>query len=1755
MRGLIAILCTLLLLPITAAAQDDDRGFLQGLIEDNLSSAGREVRIEGFAGALSSRATLEELTIADDQGIWLTLRGAVLDWNRSALFGGSLEVNELSADELIVTRLPEIETAAPSAEAPGFALPDLPVSIRVDRLAIGRAELGEALFGEAAVISLDGSVSLDDGAGEADLEIARLDGKEGALTLDAAFSNATQDLTLDLKLTEAPDGIAANLLDLPGRPSVGLAVEGTGTLADFLADIRLDTDGVTRLTGAVTLTSEPRGEGPPLRRFTADIGGDLAPVFTPQYRPFFGDDIQLVARGARRPDGSLNLEAFELTAQSLSLQGEVLLAPDGLPQKLALTGSIADPGGADVLLPVGADPVRVNLVDLEIAFDAARDDIWRGKVDLVGLDTAGLDAKNVTLGGSGRIASSEEAGNRVTADLTFQAQGLDLGRPEMNQALGSEIAGEVNIDWQQGTPVRLDNLKLAGAGIDLAGSGSIDIEGSDLAVTGNVALEVAELAPFSGLAGRDLSGAVVGRVSGSGALLGGAFDVDLALRGQDLMVSVPQIDPLLAGQSTVELQAVRDETGLTVERLAVQSPEVTANLSGKLASEDSSFQGSARLREVSLVLPELSGAVEVTGEAVQDGAAWQVDARASAPGGATVNVDGQLRDLQTAPVFQGLVTADVARLSEYAGLAKRDLAGSVSARISGNAALSGDIFTLDVALDATDLKTGIPQADAILAGEARLEGAVRRAGENLWIDRLEVQTPQLTGSGTGKALGPDRSVMAQARLSDVALVLPQLSGAARVVLEASEDGEDWQVELTGDAPGAAGIALDGTFSELAADPVFTGEVSADIGDLAPYSTLAGRDLAGSVSAQASGTTALSGDSFDLDLSLTSTDLKTGIAQADAILAGEARLEGAARRAGEDLWIDRLEVQTPQLTGSGSGKALGPDRSVKAQARLSDLALVLPQLEGPARFDVEASEDGKDWQVTLSGNGPGAASIALDGTFSDLASDPRFAGEVSADIGNLAPYATLAGRDLDGALTARAIGSARLSGESFDIDLSALSRDLKVGIPQADALLDGQATLDLIAERDENGIRVERLAANSAALTATASGALVEGASALDVDVVVRDASLLYPQMSGEVRVVADISEEAGAWTVDAQAQGPGGVDIAIDGRVTDPFEKPAFDGAVAIAADDLRPYSQLAGRPLGGGLNLRAQGRVDSADLSYDVALSGSSSNLSVGQAEADSLLAGTVQYDAEVSGTGTAVVIERLLIDAPQIDATVSGNTDGEVIDLTFDIGLADAGLIAPGLDGPLQATGTARQSGGRWSLDLAANGPVGSRATVSGSVAADFRDADLNISGEAPLMLVNRFITPNSLIGTLGFDLSLNGAPSLSALSGTVTVAGARAVLPGPGLVLEDINANVVLAGGRANVSARAAMQEGGLISLEGPVSLDAPYSANVVIRLADVVFTDPDLYRTTVSGELTATGPLAGGASLAGQLILGPTEVQIPSTGLGSTGDIPDITHINEPPAVRATRARAGLLANGNDDTGGGGTGPRFPIDVRIIAENQVFVRGRGLDAELGGSLRLTGTTADLVPSGEFRLIRGRLDILGKRLTLDEGIATLQGNFRPFIRLVASTEAGDVQVFIVIEGPANDPTISFRAEPDLPEDEVLAQLLFGRSIEQISPLQALQLASAVGTLAGRGGAGIIGTLRENFGLDDLDVTTDDEGNAALRVGKYIGENVYTDVTVGSESTEINLNLDISPTVTAKGSVSSDGNTSIGIFFQRDY
>jgi len=230
-RGLAYALIWLCCLSLPVWAQEDDEssgGLLVGFLEDNLSGENRFIKVTGLDGAFSSQATIKQLTVSDDDGVWLTINNAELDWNRLALIKGKFSVNTLSAEEIIVTRPPlplETDTPLPSPEAQPFQLPDIPVAIELGKISIKRFELAKPVLGIAAELSMTGALTLADGALDTNLDIQRLDRDGDQVVLIAKFENETSFITLDLTVIEGDDGLIATALHIPGSPPLKLTAK------------------------------------------------------------------------------------------------------------------------------------------------------------------------------------------------------------------------------------------------------------------------------------------------------------------------------------------------------------------------------------------------------------------------------------------------------------------------------------------------------------------------------------------------------------------------------------------------------------------------------------------------------------------------------------------------------------------------------------------------------------------------------------------------------------------------------------------------------------------------------------------------------------------------------------------------------------------------------------------------------------------------------------------------------------------------------------------------------------------------------------------------------------------------------------------------------------------------------------------------------------------------------------------------------------------------------------------------------------------------------------------------------------------------------------------------------------------------------------------------------------------------------------------------------------------------------------------
>ena len=176
---------------------------------------------------------------------------------------------------------------------------------------------------------------------------------------------------------------------------------------------------------------------------------------------------------------------------------------------------------------------------------------------------------------------------------------------------------------------------------------------------------------------------------------------------------------------------------------------------------------------------------------------------------------------------------------------------------------------------------------------------------------------------------------------------------------------------------------------------------------------------------------------------------------------------------------------------------------------------------------------------------------------------------------------------------------------------------------------------------------------------------------------------------------------------------------------------------------------------------------------------------------------------------------------------------------------------------------------------------------------------------------------------------------------------------------------------------------------------------FPADIRIRISDGRYTDGRVVTTTMNGDLAIKGPLVSKPTLSGTVNLERTVITVPDRLPGSLASL-DVTHKNAPAAVRAQeRALAPPAATG------GGSGA-LTLDLTVNASNQIFVTGRGLDAELGGSLRLTGSTAAPQAVGQFTLRRGRLSILGKRLTFTRGTINFAGSLVPNLDFAADSDS---------------------------------------------------------------------------------------------------------------------------------------------------
>lgn len=1094
-------------------------------------------------------------------------------------------------------------------------------------------------------------------------------------------------------------------------------------------------------------------------------------------------------------------------------------------------------------------------------------------------------------------------------------------------------------------------------------------------------------------------------------------------------------------------------------------------------------------------------------------------------------------DLQLAPALSDVV-------ARIGGRVRLDGAGERGARTTFAIAARTQDTTLDaegvlgddwrpagetrIVADATRLDR---LTDGIASGAARFEGALT----------ADTQVQSLAGRLTGKAVGVAgvrANIDGPARLRftrdlidvEADLALAETNGDADVVRRLAQDGklvlraryarqnsrisirearlQSRGIEISGDGElGAGARGLRGVWKTArleAFDPSIGGEAS------------------GAWTAQGGGA-----QPVIVTADARARRFRTTVQPLDQLLGDAPTLNATLSIRGRVIEVRRLAVSAPKLRAALIGRLNGADATMSFEASAT----------GPVR--VGAAEF----------NGVADATGAITGKL-DNPSVNATAHLSRLDVGGLAierPVVTL---------TFAPSGAGRTG--AIDVKGTA------AGQPAT-------ATADL--QSDASGMHLRNLDVRAAGLVAQGSAHFAERGPTVDlsfngpVDAIaspmkgrIRGTATLRPAPSGEavlatnVRITNGRIGELVFTRLDASASGP--------------LDNIAVRGAIQGQASGAPVKLDLTGdvTRVGETTSIRAEanGAINGTSVAtrepFTLSLSPRATNGSGVFALGDGMLRATLKdergrfaFDAVMENSPIGPVADLL---GERATGTATGTVrlvgDAKTLDGEIDLAVTDA-LLARRTRDPLSMQIKGRIASGVMTFSGVAQSRNGLDAAFDARAPVDARTQPLRIGlageGRATWRAKGPADALWGLVGSLDQNVTGNvegagdvrfGVGALSGQGG-FTLSGGAFSDKQTGVELRDVTARVRFddAGARLEQFSARDLRGGAITGVgearglkDGEVSIVANN-----IRLLN----RPDV-------KAVASGPMAlkwtaDGVTLSGDLNVVEATLATPRADAG----IPqlDVIEINRPGEEDETAPQAR-----EDDI------VRASLDVRVRAPGRVFVRDRGLDSEWSVDLRVTGTSTNPRVFGEARLVRGRFTLAGRAFEAESGLIRFNGSpEEALINLVAEMSSPEITARIALSGPVSDPAIELSSTPALPQDEILPQALFGRASEDLSALEAAQLAASLAQLAGQASLDLAGAARDLVGLDRLDVR---ETSGGLRVagGKYLTRDVYLEVArTGVGETETELEWRVRPQLFLISAFDPNGERRLSVRWRREY
>jgi len=1078
-------------------------------------------------------------------------------------------------------------------------------------------------------------------------------------------------------------------------------------------------------------------------------------------------------------------------------------------------------------------------------------------------------------------------------------------------------------------------------------------------------------------------------------------------------------------------------------------------------------------------------------------------------------------------------------------------AGALRGRVQGTLDIPGKSANLSYALNAPEMT---PAPD-LTWNRISLQGTWRGPVESAVADgHLDIRQLKAPGGTELAALKADLKAAAGLITASAAidgLVIPgpqpQLLSDSPLRLDASMrvNEKTRPLQLT------ALHKLFALHAQGATAPDQSLHIELTLPDLTPLAAVAKQSVRGDSNIKA----VVAHDSKSTQLTAdVDSNITGGAASWVGVLRGRSRLQMTGRMTPQAFGIDRLlfTARTASLSATGTAARTGSaDLDGHFALSLSDLTVLSPALAGNLKLSGKVSgprdslSTAADLSTTISvrGSPPGTVSASLhaDGL-------PR------------TPHGAIQAQgDLDG------------SPVGLNVSLQQEKSDFHAIIHRADwksVHADGELSApakEFAQARGKVTFRIGQLSDLNRLLGSTLQGA-IDGNLSMRPD---------ERQSHADFRVEAhDVS--TGSLTASAQLKGSGSLD---DLHLELAAQSPAIAGQPAsvttasilnMTAHTLR-VSTADARFHGQDAHLQSP-----MQLSFGDGLTITPTRLQVQQAVLE--VAGRLSPTLEVHGSLRDVKPELINAFMPNLlaagaisgDAQLQGSMGALMGHVHLNaLGLRSSSALAQGLPAvDVHANADLMGDTALTNVKLAAGSK--SQVTLSGHAPlAPTGALDLKLAGNLDLALVNPILEARGrhVTGDLNVDTTIRGTTQDPKVGGSVRLAKANFRDYTQGINLTDIAAQIegdekVLR--IVNLTAKAAP---GTLSATGTANiLDPGMPIDIKLTAKNAQPITNNIITANVNADLHASGKAREKLDIGGTVHVNRAEVGIPS-GFPPNVAVLDVRRPGEAPPAPPEKP---LIIS---------------LDITVDAPRQILVTGRGLDAELGGQLRIRGTTDSPQVTGGFDLQRGSFDIASTRLIFSMGRVTFNGaglskKLDPTLDFTAqSTLSDNTTATVHITGFADSPKIELSSTPDMPQDEILARLLFGVPAAQLTALQVVQIGAALRTLSGGGGGSSLNPLakiQKALGLDRLSVggasnngqPGASNAGATIEAGRYVSSRVYVGVKESTTGTsQVAVDVDLSKhlklqtrlgngTATAQGTTpDNDPGSSVGLAYQFEY